>query len=100
MTVPFNEVASPIISNGGVIVGGIVFITSTICVALDILPEVSFAVHNTDVLPSGNVCDALFVIVTGSISDTVALPNGTVLLSSEVACTFTSFGAVKLGGVK
>ncbi len=39
------------------------------------LPEVSFAVHNTMVLPSGNVFDALFVTVTDCMSVAVALPN-------------------------
>src|SRR5215813_11522121 len=79
--------------------GGIVLITSTICVAFTVLPEASFAVHNTVVFPSGKVFDALFVIVTGSISDAVALPSGTVLLLSEVAWTFKSFDSINLGGV-
>src|SRR4029077_6851507 len=64
-----SEVASNVTSAGGVRFGAVVSTTSTICVALDILPEASFAVHNTMVLPSGKVCGALFVIVTGSISD-------------------------------
>ena len=59
----------------------------------------SFAVHSTVVLPSGNVFDALLVMVTGSISVAVALPSGTVLLFSEVAWNVTLAGGVNLGAV-
>ena len=61
----FCDVASTVILVGGVIFGAVVSTTSIICVALDILPDVSFAVHRTLVFPSGNVFDALLVIVTG-----------------------------------
>ena len=49
------------------------------------LPDVSFAVHSTVVLPIWNTLGALLVIVTGSISVAVALPSGTVLLVTDVA---------------
>src|SRR5574337_631190 len=62
------------------------------------LPDVSFAVQSIVVLPSGKVFDALLVIVTGSMSVAVALPIGTVLLSSDVASKVTAAGGVSFGG--
>ncbi len=64
------------------------------------LPEVSFAVHNTMVLPSGNVFDALFVSdTTLTLSEVVALPNWAVLSVRDVAFTLTSAGATIFGEV-
>src|SRR5579872_1294744 len=94
-----RDVASNVTFGGGVIFGGVVSTTLTNWVALDVLPETSFAIHNIVVLPNENVFDALFVIVTGSISVTVALPNGTALLLSDVASKVTLAGGVIFGGV-
>src|SRR5579872_6368935 len=63
------------------------------------LPDTSFAVHRMIVFPSGNVFDALFVIVTCWISVAVALPIGTVLSFSEVASKVMLAGMVSFGGV-
>src|SRR5579864_4023570 len=84
---------------GGVIFGAVVSTTSTVCVAFDVLPETSFAVHNITVLPNENVFDALFVIVTGSISVAVALPSDTMLLSRDVASKVMLAGGVIFGGM-
>ena len=63
------------------------------------LPDVSFAVHSTVVLPIWNVFDALLVMVTGSASVAVALPNGTVLLVRDVAWNVTLAGRIIFGAV-
>ena len=62
------------------------------------LPDASFAIHNMVLFPSGNVFDALFVIVTCWISVAVALPIGTVLSLSEVASKVMLAGTVSFGG--
>src|SRR5579875_475400 len=86
-------------AGGGMIFGGVLSTMSTTWVALAVFPDLSFAVHSTTVLPSGNTFDALFVIDTGSMSAAVALPIGTVLLSSDVASKVTAGGGVSFGGV-
>ena len=63
------------------------------------LPDVSLAVHSMVVFPSGNVFDALLVMVTCWMSVAVALPIGTILLSSEVASNVMLGGTVSFGGV-
>src|SRR5579875_3818874 len=94
-----SDVASKVTAGGGVSFGGTVSTTVTVWVALAVFPDLSFAVHSTTVLPSGNTFDALFVIDTGSMSAAVALPIGTVLLSSDVASKVTAGGGVSFGGV-
>ena len=63
------------------------------------LPDASVAIHRMLVFPSGNCCGALFVMVTCSMSLADALPNGIVLLSSEVASNVIPAGTVSFGGV-
>src|SRR5574340_1235910 len=94
-----SEVASKVIPGGTVSCGGVVFLTSTTWVAFDLLPDSSFATHSMVVFPSGNVFDALLVIVTCWMSVAVALPNGTVLSLSEVASKVTLAGTISFGAV-
>ena len=52
------------------------------------------------VFPIENAFVALFVIVTGSMSVAVALPSGTLLLSTEVASNVTLAGGVSFGAIQ
>ena len=65
--------------------------------ALDVLPDASFAIHVTVVNPIGNCFGASFVTVTGSMSTTVGVPSGTVLLFNDVASKVILVGTVNLG---
>ena len=60
-----SEVAVKVILAGMINLGAVVSTTSIVCVPLDVLPDVSLAVHNIVVFPSENVFDALLAIVTG-----------------------------------
>ena len=65
--------------------------------ALDVFPDASLAVHVIVVNPIGNCFGASFVTVTGSMSTTVGVPNGIVLLLSEVASNTIPVGTSNLG---
>ena len=64
-----------------------------------LLPDSSVAVHKTVVLPKGNANGALFVIATGSISDTNGFTSEIVLLLSEVASNVMLDGMASFGGM-
>src|SRR4029077_7179290 len=63
-TLPEIDSAITLTAEGAVIFGAVVSTTSTVCVPLDVFPERSFAIHSMVLFPSGNVFDALDVIVT------------------------------------
>src|SRR5690242_17826694 len=95
----FTLVASIVMSFGMINFGAVVSLTSTVCVALAELPAVSIAIHVTVVKPILNTFGALLVTVTCSRSDIAGVPNGMVLLLSDVASNVMSFGGVIFGAV-
>ena len=63
---------------GHVIVGGVVSLTVTICVQVEILPDASVAVHVIVVLPTGKQLGALLVMLcTVQLSVTCGTPGPT-----------------------
>ena len=63
---------------GQVIVGGVVSLTVTVCVHVDMLPDASVAVHVTVVLPTGKQLGASLVILcTVQLSVTAGTPAPT-----------------------
>src|SRR5438309_11233920 len=95
----FTLVASTVMSFGIINFGAVVSLTPTVFVELAELPDVSIAVlltlHSSDL----NTLGALLVTVTCSISVTVGVPNGTVLLLRLVASNVIFFGGVIFGAV-
>ncbi len=67
--------------------------------AFDVLPDVSLAIHVMVVNPIWNCFGASFVTDTCSMSTTVGVPNGTVLLLREVASKVIPAGTTNLGGI-
>src|SRR5574337_2097099 len=94
---PEIESAIVLTSEGAVIFGAVVSTTSTVWVPFALLPDASVAIQSMVDFPSGNVFDALFVIVTCWMSVAVALPIGTELSFSEVASKVISAGIVSFG---
>src|SRR5574340_1667990 len=98
-TLPEIDSAIALTAEGAVIFGAVVSTTSIVWVPFTLLPDASVAVQRMVDFPSGNVFDALFVIVTCWMSVAVALPIGTVLSFSEVASKVTLAGTVNFGGM-
>ncbi len=68
----------PVVSPGAVIVGGILSVTTTICVSVAVNPASSVTVHVTVVLPNGNGDGASLVTVSTpqlSAEDLLAIEN-------------------------
>ena len=95
-----------VISDGQLIVGGVLSTTVTICVAVELLPATSVAVQVIVVLPTGNVLpDGLRVIVTAEqLSVAVAMPGSTVVsqvVAPEPVYAVTAAGtSVNVGPVE
>ena len=61
------------------IVGGVVSLTITVCVAVDVLSLLSVTVQVTMVVPNGKLAGALLLTVTvPQLSDTTGVPRLTV----------------------
>ena len=87
------DVASAVMESGAVMLGVIVSIMVTVCVAVEELPDESVAVHVTVVSPTGNNPGASLVIDSTLImSYTVASPNSTTLLDKSIASATISEG--------
>ena len=89
---------------GAVTTGMVLSITVTVCVAVDVLPPLSVAVHTTVVTPTGKVLpDGLLLTVTEQLSLADAVPSVASLttVSHDVApgpvYAVTSAGAVIVG---
>ena len=78
--------------DGAVTTGEVVSVTITTCVAVLVLPFASVTVHNTFVVPIGNVAGALFVtLATEQLSPVAGVPNATVVLHPVAATLTVSF---------
>ena len=104
--------AFAVIATGVVIVGTVVSITVTNCVAVAIFPEASLTVQDTIVSPNGNVTGALFItLVTEQLSVVTGVPNtnpvtpqvaldetviavGATMVGTDVSCIVTNCVAV------
>jgi hypothetical protein len=79
--------------------GLVVSTTVTVCIAVEVLPEASFTVQLTSVVPIGKTAGALFVTnATEQLSAVVGKPSATLNATQALdAVTVTLFGAVIVG---
>ena len=94
------DVASAVMESGAIILGIMVSITVTVCVAVEELPDESVAVQVTVVSPTGKNSGASLVIdATFIMSYAVASPNSTSLFDKLIASITMSEGAETSGFV-
>jgi hypothetical protein len=88
---------------GGVTVGGVVSTTVMLNAAgEDVLPAASLAVHETVVVPSGNVCPDVWsqdTLGAGSSESVAVTENWTLAPPGPVASTVLDPGTDTVGGV-
>src|SRR2546426_12427110 len=95
-----SDVASALISFGGVSFGGVVSTTSTIWDVCGVGQEGRFGVQVNTLFTIGNAVVALFVIdTTPTVSVAFAFPISTTLSLALVASIVISFGGVSFGAV-
>ena len=84
---------------GAVIVGKVLSVMVTVCVAVLIFPAPSVTVHVTVVTPNGKAVGALFVVeATEQLSAVVGVPNATpVAVHPVLVVAVTLAGAVIVG---
>ena len=93
------KLAIIVIAVGATIVGFVISVTVTICVAVAVFPLLSVTVHVTVVVPNKNVVGALLVtLATAQLSEVTGVPKVTLNATHPLlAYTETFAGAVIVG---